>query len=208
MSKKHIIISGTGRAGTTFLVQLFTSLGLDTGFANNSTGVHQYCNAGMELDIRDPNAPYIVKTPWFCVYLDEVLANNDIIIEHAIIPMRDLYSAAESRRHVTNKMHAGNGPLVEVPGGLWQTDKPEQQEQVLTFKYYNLMYTLAKHDIPVTLLLFPRIIHDPDYLHRKISFLMNGVSVETFRTVFAEIAQPRLVHDFQNEDRKDGVVKS
>lgn len=32
MPKHHIIISGTGRAGTTFLVQLLTELELDTGF--------------------------------------------------------------------------------------------------------------------------------------------------------------------------------
>lgn len=34
MGKRHIIISGTGRAGATFLVQLFTALGIDTGFTD------------------------------------------------------------------------------------------------------------------------------------------------------------------------------
>ena len=32
MAASHVVISGTGRAGTTFLVQLLTHLGLDTGF--------------------------------------------------------------------------------------------------------------------------------------------------------------------------------
>ena len=30
--RHHVIITGTGRAGTTFLMELLTNLGLDTGF--------------------------------------------------------------------------------------------------------------------------------------------------------------------------------
>jgi hypothetical protein len=62
MSKHHVIISGTGRAGTTFLVQLLTELGLDTGFPDAHSQIFPNCNAGMEYDIRDPKAPYIVKS--------------------------------------------------------------------------------------------------------------------------------------------------
>jgi hypothetical protein len=40
MMKRHILISGTGRAGTTFLVQLFTALGFDTGFDLNRDNPH------------------------------------------------------------------------------------------------------------------------------------------------------------------------
>src|SRR5436309_11606939 len=102
MAKHHLIISGTGRTGTTFLVQLLTELGLDTGFADSRSEIFSNCNAGMELDIRRPDAPYIIKTPRLCNYLDEVLQSGQVIIDHAIIPMRDLYSAAQSRRDVTN----------------------------------------------------------------------------------------------------------
>jgi hypothetical protein len=56
-AKHHVIISGTGRAGTTFLVQLLTALSLDTGFKPGTTPVFAHCNAGMEQDIRKPNAP-------------------------------------------------------------------------------------------------------------------------------------------------------
>ena len=30
--RKHVVITGTGRAGTTFLIEVLTILGLDTGF--------------------------------------------------------------------------------------------------------------------------------------------------------------------------------
>jgi hypothetical protein len=101
MSKHHIIISGTGRAGTTFLIQLFTVLGFHTGFTDLTSAISSTCNAGMECDISSADAPYIIKSPWLCDYLDDVLEGTDIVIDHAIIPIRHLYSAAESRRDVT-----------------------------------------------------------------------------------------------------------
>jgi hypothetical protein len=48
MTKHHIIISGTDRSGTTFLVQLLTALGLDTGFTDLTSPVFANCDAGME----------------------------------------------------------------------------------------------------------------------------------------------------------------
>jgi hypothetical protein len=57
----------------------------------------------MEKDIRDPDAPYIIKSPWLCDNLDEVLQGGKVIIDHAIVPVRDLYSAAQSRRDVTER---------------------------------------------------------------------------------------------------------
>ena len=71
--KHHVIISGTGRAGTTFLVQLLTALGLDTGFDSPTSGIFENCRAGMEWDLRHPNAPYIIKNPWLCDYLHEIM---------------------------------------------------------------------------------------------------------------------------------------
>jgi len=130
MSRHHIIITGTGRAGTTFLIQLFTSLGLHTGFTDLTTAVYSNCQAGMEWDIRQADAPYIIKSPFLCDYLDDVLDDTGIVIDQAIIPVRHLYSAAESRRDVTRRtdrtLDAG-----EIAGGLWHTTDPQQQEEYL-----------------------------------------------------------------------------
>lgn len=201
MPKKHIIISGTGRAGTTFLVQLLTALGLDTGFTDTTQNIFEHCNAGMELDLNEPNAPYIVKSPWLCDSLDQTLSQtNDIVIEHAIIPIRDLYSAAQSRIDVTAKVKHQNYQSASIPGGLWHTHKPEQQEQILTHQLYKLIYSLTKHNIPITLLLFPRIVQDPDYLYEKISFLLNNISSKEFKQIFMKVSRPELVHNFDNRD--------
>ena len=32
VQRRHLVITGVGRSGTTFLVELLTGLGLDTGF--------------------------------------------------------------------------------------------------------------------------------------------------------------------------------
>jgi len=199
MTRHHVIISGTGRAGTTFLVQLLTELGLDTGFSNAHAQIFSHANAGMETDIRRPDAAYIVKSPWLCDYLDEVLQNEDVIVDHAIVPMRDLYSAAQSRRNVTRQ---ADPSLVNVPGGLWHTQEPGNQETILTLQLYKLLQTLAKHDVPLVLLSFPRFVNDPEYLYQRIGFLLTNISYETFLKAFQVISQPELVHDFHAHKNK------
>lgn len=201
MSKHHIVITGTGRAGTTFLMQLFTALGLDTGFSDLTSAVHANCNAGMEWDIRQADALYIVKSPWLCDYLNEVLESTEIVIDQAIIPIRHLYSAAESRRDVTRRTdatcHSG-----EVPGGLWHTTEPQKQEAILANQLYKIIYTVAKRDIPLILLHFPRFIDDPVYLYKKIETTLNEIKYEKFLEIFREVARPELVHEFHPENRE------
>ena len=205
MPRHHLIISGTGRAGTTFLVQLLTELGLDTGFPHAHAQIYRDANAGMEYDIRNPNnAPYIVKSPGLCDYLDEALQGGEIIVDHAIIPMRDLYSAAQSRREVASKADPN---LVIVPGGLWPTEETgseqaKNQEWILAGKLYKLIYTLAIHDIPVTLLLFPKFVRDSEYLYEKLRFLLPNISYDSFLKAFQAISKPELIHDFDKQNGK------
>ena len=67
-----VIITGTGRAGTTFLVRLLTELGLDTGYTRDNwqKDYFAHCNAGLEHELNDPKAPYIVKNPGLCETLE------------------------------------------------------------------------------------------------------------------------------------------
>lgn len=195
MARHHLIISGTGRAGTTFLVQLLTEVGLDTGFETSTSNIFENCNAGMERDLRGPDAPYVVKSPFLCDDLDEIIAGGDVMIDHALVPIRDLNAAAESRRSVVAKS-AMNLEPDRVPGGLWATQDPRAQEAVLAEKHHRLMYSLAKHDIPMTLLHFPRFINDAAYLYAKLKFALNDTDYESFQKAFRAVCRPELVHDF------------
>lgn len=194
LTRHHLIISGTGRAGTTFLVQLLTELGLDTGFADITSGLYANAHAGMERDIRRPNAPYVIKSPLLCDHLAEAL-QDDVVIDHALVPVRDLYSAAQSRRDVTERSDPASYPN-GVPGGLWHTDQSEQQEAVLAWQLYKLIYTLCAHDIPVTLLLFPRLVTEADYLYRKLSPVLGAIEFGLFHQTFERVVRPELVHTF------------
>lgn len=200
--KRHILISGTGRAGTTFLVQLFTALGFDTGFNLSRDKALPNCNAGMEWDLRDSNAPFIVKSPWMCEYLDAVLSKGNIHVEHIIIPVRDLFSAAESRRDVTQR--AGVDRLEgrqDVPGGLWGTSEPGMQEQALAKRFYDLLWTIARYDLPLTLLDFPRMVHELEYLRQKLIPIFGRLRLrkERFNIAFSMVSRPELVHDFKQK---------
>ena len=194
MPKHHLIISGTGRAGTTFLVQLLTELGLDTGFPHANSGIHESSNAGMEWNIKHHNAPYVVKNPALCKDLEDVLETGDVVVDCAIIPIRDLFASAESRRTVQRKVNKR-----DTPGGLILTSNPSDQEAVLAVQLHSLVHALAKHDVPMIWLYFPRLVKDPDYLYDKLKSVLPGQNAETFLRAFRAVSRPELVHDFKPE---------
>ena len=213
MTRSHVIISGTGRAGTTFLVQLLTHLGLDTGFDRDTMEVlpkardarlgpmdlFPMARAGHEMDIRHAQAPYIVKTPSLCDLAGEVLASS-VRIEHAIIPVRQFDAAAASRAHVQT-LTTGNADGEEkVSGGLWDTAEAHHQADVLRQKFTTLIEMLVRHDIPITFLSYPRLVRDPDYLYAKLRFLLGDIDLGSFRAGFNKIVRPEWVHKFTEDD--------
>lgn len=211
MTRKHIVISGTGRAGTSFLVELLTHLGLETGYRPEDIAKHkcQTARAGLEHDIRRSDAPYIVKSPWFCDYADEVLRRDDISIERVLIPMRDLQAAAESRRFVTNAALSNMTMFkrlrtqilsTAVAGGVWHTSQATEQEAVLSQQIYKLLLSLSNTAIPVTLLRYPLLVSDASYLFRKLQPILGPVPQPEFEAVFQRIADPNLVHQFSQSD--------
>ena len=185
-----IIITGTGRAGTTFLMQLLTELGLDTGYTRETwrEDYNVHCAAGLERDLADPKAPRIVKSPAFCETLPALLAGGGVIVAHAIIPVRALDEAASSRIWI-----GGRG---KTAGGLWGTTNALRQKSVLAENFHQLMHTLAVHDIPHTLLDFPRFARDEDYTRRKLQWLLADIDAVTFAAAFNRVSRPELIHNF------------
>jgi hypothetical protein len=212
--RNHVIITGTGRCGTTFLVQLLTFLGLDTGFSEEEvlSTADNVGRAGLELDIRRGNCPYVVKSPWFCDHAEEAIARPDIAIDHVLIPMRDLNAAAQSRRFVQSSA-AARMPFVrriknlinpkKVAGGVWHTSsmRAGSQEAVLLRQIYKLVLTLSDTDVPVTLMRYPRIVKDSSYLFAKLQPILKGIDYEAFQEAFHRVVRPKLVHSFNETDR-------
>jgi len=212
--RRHVVIAGTGRAGTTFLVELLTRLGLDTGFNTETIESKKFkdARAGLEHDIRKENCPYIVKNPQFHEYAAEILRRDDIAVERVLLPMRDLYAAAESRRLVekstlsrmsfTERLAVAETQQA-LPGGLWLTTStdPGEQEGILLWQFYDLLLALCDAAVPVTFMRYPRIVTDRPYLFEKLKPILRDTTYESFAAAFDKTVRPELVHSFNENDR-------
>lgn len=222
-ARHHVVITGTGRSGTTFLVELLTNLGLDTGFslAHTSQLKDEVAHAGLEKNIDDQDCPYIIKNPGFCDQAKDVLQRKDIIIDHIYIPMRNLHAAAESRRRVTRvnlsregartrmkrkwlQLFYGNQSFKDTiyNGGIIPGSKAKtKQEEILFDRFYNLLLAASNSEVPVTFMHYPRITKDCSYLYGKLQFLLPDITYEFFKLTFASTVRTDLIHTFNQQDR-------
>lgn len=200
VDRGKIVIAGTGRAGTTLLVQVLTELGLDTGY-DGSAAVDPSVNAGLERSLVGPDAPWIVKSPQLSSTLGAVLDAGEARVEHVIIPIRDLEVAAASR--VRNTKY---GSDLHTWGGLLGTNRATHQRDALNAMLADLLFTIARHDLDHTLLLFPRFTSDWEYTHRQLSFLAPEVPAERWRTALARCVDPGLIHEQPLSRRERGLT--
>jgi hypothetical protein len=193
-----VVITGTGRAGTTLLVRVLTRLGLDTG---ESSGVlseeDTKSHGGLEFFLDSPNAPTIVKDTSLPFRLGKLLEEETVSVAHVIIPIRNLDFAAASRVRASNY-----GRNILARGGLWGTVYPVRQRDALAGMLYELMFTLARFEMPHTLLEFPRFTTDAEYTHRCLSFLAPDRSLEDFREALRGVVRPELIHQHDLEPRE------
>jgi len=77
---------------------------------------------------------------------------------------------------------------------------PEKQEVILMEKFYNLLWTAVKYDLPVTFLEFPRLVSDSEYLRLKLIPIFGRFKLrkKRFNQAFSLISKPELVHEFKS----------
>ncbi|WP_431274071.1 hypothetical protein ACQ858_18625 [Variovorax ureilyticus] len=204
--KNHLLIAGTGRAGTTFLVEYLAACGLDTQLARK--GRHAYddaANAGLEdLLIGEPDAPYVCKSPWLYEFVERLLADGEVIIDAVIVPMRSLVEASTSR--VVNEMRARYAITAmpddckqwaswgSTPGGVVYSLNPIDQARLLALGFHELLHVLIRRNIPVVLLDFPRFVEDHDYLYESLdSVLGHRVDRVSAQRAHERLAMPAKV---------------
>lgn len=201
--RHHLLIGGTGRAGTSFLVRYLTELGLDSTLSNRRPGAFwdEDANAGLE-EVAVANRatwPYVVKTPALHQFLDQILADDAIRIDAVVVPLRPLRDVAASRVilelrkiNAANPWLEGNDPprtdWSYTPGGCFMSLDPTDQARLMAVGFYNLVERLVDADIPVVLLTFPRLAEDPGYLFAKLAPYMPGVSAAAAHAVHARLA--------------------
>lgn len=197
-----ILITGPGRSGTTFLVQLLTRLGLDTGFTPYEEPYYDTIRAGCEqrlpfdwlwpdekLRAHFGTLPRVVKGPEWSFVIKELSRRGIVDFEHVIMPIRDFGEAAKSRVGVGLHWYA------------IQTDDKEKQLEdqaiVLTIAAGAVVEGCVLYNIPLMLLNFPRIVEDSQYLYTKLkeAGVYKGGWGE-FAPVFDELARPEQVQQW------------
>jgi len=199
--RHHLLIAGTGRAGTSFLVRYLERLGLDTGFAAlDASNWDEAANAGLERDLLsdDPSPPYVVKTPFATEYIDDVLARPDIALDVVIIPVRDLVDATSSRvinelrqvyRAIPSKTEDNWRHYGFTAGGLVVSLEPIDQARILALGFHHLVERLVAAEVPIVFLAFPKFIAEPGYLFERLRpFLPTDLTLEAAIEAHGDIA--------------------
>jgi hypothetical protein len=208
--RHHLLIAGTGRAGTSALVQYLNGLGLETHLSRpgGSADWHDSAQAGFEdlpLYTNGHDLPYVIKSPLTYQIIDQILKHAKISLDAVLIPIRPLVEAAASRSIVQlQAMHQDAGWMAEVatpwehlaaaPGGAIFSVSPIDQARLLAVGFHWLLERIVQTDVPVVLLSFPRLVSDPDYLFAKIgNVLPIEVPIARAREVHAETFNPEKV---------------
>jgi len=166
MSNGKIFITGPGRSGSTFLVQLLTRLGFDTGYKPYEERYHPAIRAGCEWTIAfvglSPaqqrvnldRSPRIIKGPEWSNWLKDIFANDLCKVDHVLIPLRDLRVAAQSR----------------LDAGLYyMTDGTlDDQESVHAFLLGKCIEACELYDVPYTIMRFPKLVTNSAYCWDKL----------------------------------------
>lgn len=161
-------ITGTGRSGTTFLIILYTHLGLDTGFteSNYQNAIQPVCNSGMEKSYD--YQPQIIKNPQIIHQIPEII-NSGTDIRLIIIPIRDYEKSAHSRVRI------GNGA-----GGLWNANNQEEQVSYYHKIMAEYLVYMVDYNIPTIFVSFEQMISSPEYLYNKLKPSLQDISYDKF----------------------------
>jgi hypothetical protein len=184
--RRHLLVAGTGRAGTSAIVRYLHGIGLETHLSRKGdVAWNEAAQAGLEDSLVPivPDAPYVVKSPWSYQFIDQVLSDPKLQIDGAIIPLRSLTEAAASRAIVQlQAIHEAAPWMTDMvdtwddwgvtPGGTVFSVNPIDQARLLAVGFYNLLVRLVQADVPIALIEFPRFAQDADYLLRKLSPLL------------------------------------
>lgn len=206
--RHHLLIAGTGRAGTSFLVRFLTELGLETHISRHGENPwDETAQAGLE---NPPAAgfddlPYIFKTPWAYEFVEQMLTDSAITLDAVIVPMRDLVEAAASRSIVQlQAIHRGEPWMAQLntswanwgytPGGTVYSLDPLDQSRLLAVGFHRLVNRLVQAEVPLIFIAFPRLAQDADYLVEKLRPIVpRSIGIEEARRAHSRVADAALV---------------
>ncbi len=221
--RRHLIIAGTGRAGTTFLVRYLSAMGLDTHISRhgNEAQLDEAAQAGLEDFPLGPDAddlPYVIKNPMLYEFVDQVLTSEKIKLDGVIIPVRNLREATSSRLILERRSMYEHLPWLgfmdkawdtvgNVPGGLIFSLNALDEARTLSMGLHLLIERLVQANVPMVFLNFPRIITDAGYLFEKLApFLPAGTTAQAAADAHAKLADPEKVRTERETAAPEGAA--
>jgi hypothetical protein len=176
---EKILITGTGRCGTTFLIKLFSFLDFNTGYDRNNykLSISSNCNSGMERSYTDNYN--VIKNPTFMMDIENISKDTSIKIKNVIIPIRDLKISANSRVKHGKKN-----------GGLWNAKDELSQIDFYKNILTNYLIISTKYDINTIFIDFDKMINDKIYLFNKLKNILDekNIDLEIFSQVYDEVS--------------------
>jgi len=181
--KNKILITGTGRSGTSLLVKLFSHLHMETGFSpGQSNGINNVkCNAGLEIKDLTRKDVRIFKAPHFAINIKNILKEKEGEIQHVIVPIRDLDLSVKSRERI-----GGDGYKA---GGFFYCKNFQEQKKMNAELIYNLFYNLSLTSIGYTLLPFPLFAKNSNIIYNRLKWLFEeyDISFSNYNSVFDKV---------------------
>ena len=187
----HVFVATTGCAGSTLFMAIFTKLGMDTGYGFIPPSIHveghKAFGGGYEINMNGyigvqnhlGGFPYILKSSKICSQMMDRAERFDYKIDHVYCLFRDPWRASVKERVTRYEHNAEKGEMV------WQRlmSLPNRRERLkradrrLQRRFLSLCLTVAKHDIPNTLLVYPHCMVDLPTTYKKLEFLMTKYSI-------------------------------
>ena len=201
MENRHAVIAGSGRSGTTFLIEFLAECGVPT-HPLEELGYYPEARAGCEQSLLDANAGYLIKDPWFFDYIDQIDL-QEVRLDAVIIPVRDIRAAAISRviqerssRYANNRLNPLRTMFGDTPAGVLNPIDVAEQEKHLAVSQSRLFSWCLGNDLPVFMLQYPRLVNDGEYLVSILwPWLQNFTTKDKALRAFKQLAMPNLTID-------------
>ena len=157
--QEKILITSTGRSGTTFVTLLYIFLNQSVNFTKETyqqeLSKFYITNCGLEGDYTSQST--IVKNPNFLYKIAEI--QKHIHIKYIIFPWRNFVKSAISRAYISQ---------MTPNGGLWNATDIESQLAFYKKSYKLFLLDTTRYKIPVIYLDFEQLIQDPYYVYQSL----------------------------------------
>lgn len=213
---RKLMILGSGRSGTSFLVKLLTRLGFYTGYMPYNETTFGTTRGGCEFGVFSfgeinalvgdcveavsddhirrvqeefAHGPFVVKSPAYSWFTKMFAFYYEIPLGHILLPIRDHREVAKSR--------IAEGIPLRIIGETY-----DAQIVACDVMVGRVVETAVLADIPLTLMRFPDLVKDESYCWDKLDSVLSGtfdihLDRDRFHEEFEKLADPSMIqHSF------------